>query len=415
MKHFCALPWVGFSNDPDGTIRPCCISNDKITKEDNTPFYTQKDNIKDIFHSKYMNNLRQEFIDGKQPKNCDVCWKDEENGYTSKRIHYNNIVKDYLKYDATPENIVKNGPPDYPYDFQVILSNACNLKCRSCGSSHSTEWYKELLTMPEKHIGEIKNFLYKLPHGQAGDKSGEFISTMVDWIPHVKRIEIVGGEPFYTKHWENVWNYMIEIGKSKDIILNMSSNATICNENLVKRLIENFNKVGIGLSIDGMGTTFEFLRKNAKWDVVMNNILTYKKVYDDYKGQNIAFFNYTYTTSWINAWEFSDFYQWVIDNTPEFYVWPNIIHSPKHMSLYMLPSETKNRIKEKWLSYKNWGRFQKDIEGMISFMYSQQPSDDEIKKEYGRFILLDNYRKEDTFNVVKDFYPELEKYFKNEI
>ena len=30
----CTVPWVGFSNDPDGRIRPCCISKDHVVKED---------------------------------------------------------------------------------------------------------------------------------------------------------------------------------------------------------------------------------------------------------------------------------------------------------------------------------------------------------------------------------------------
>ena len=25
-KNMCIVPWVGFSNDPDGTVRACCIS-----------------------------------------------------------------------------------------------------------------------------------------------------------------------------------------------------------------------------------------------------------------------------------------------------------------------------------------------------------------------------------------------------
>ena len=144
MKNLCTLPWVGFSNDPDGRIRPCCISDEHVTKEDGTPYYTQLDNIKDIFHSKYMNDMRQEFIDGGMPKNCSTCWKDEANGYTSKRQNYNEIIKEYMGDDITPEYIASQPVTEYPFDFQVILSNACNLKCRSCGSSHSTEWFKEL-------------------------------------------------------------------------------------------------------------------------------------------------------------------------------------------------------------------------------------------------------------------------------
>ena len=48
---------------------------------------------------------------------------------------------------------------------------------------------------------------------------------------------------------------------------------------------------------------------------------------------------------------------------------------------------------------------------MITFMYSKQPTDDVIKNIYKRYTILDKYREEKTFDVVKDFYPELEKYF----
>lgn len=411
MKNLCTLPWVGFSNDPDGRIRPCCISDEHVTKEDGTPYYTQLDNIKDIFHSKYMNDMRQEFIDGGMPKNCSTCWKDEANGYTSKRQNYNEIIKEYMGDDITPEYIASQPVTEYPFDFQVILSNACNLKCRSCGSSHSTEWFKELKTMPEGDVGAIHNHLYQLPHGQAGDKNGEFISSMEDWLPFVKRIEIVGGEPFYTKSWENAWNYMIDEGKSQDIILNMSTNATIVNEPLVRRIAENFNRVGIGLSVDGLGKTFEYLRKNASWDDVSSNLLKFNEIVKDYQNPHKLFFNYTYTTSWINAYELPEFHNWVRKYTPTFSIWMNIIHGPEHMALYMLPVEVKDKIKQKWLLYSGWGTHKSDIDGMIAFMYSKQPADDEIKEVFKRFTILDKYRTESTFDVVSSFYPELESYF----
>ena len=67
-KSMCIVPWVGFSNDPDGTVRACCISKERVTKENGDLYYTQLDNVKDIFHSPYMKQLRQDFIDGKKPK-----------------------------------------------------------------------------------------------------------------------------------------------------------------------------------------------------------------------------------------------------------------------------------------------------------------------------------------------------------
>ena len=410
MKNLCAIPWVGFSNDPNGSVRPCCISKEHVTKPDGSNFYTQLDNVRDIFHSQYMNNLRKEFIQGKKPKNCEVCWKDEDNGYTSKRENYNKIIKDHLGDWATPENLVKKPLSKYPIDFQVILTNACNLKCRSCGSSHSTEWYKELKTMPLEDIRGINNSLYRLPHGQAGHKKSEFITSMEEWLPYAKRIEIVGGEPFYTKNWENAWELMIEKGVAKDISLNMSSNGTIYNEKLLRRIADNFKQVGIGLSIDGLGTTFEYLRKNAKWNLVKENLIKFYSLYCEYSSKNNLFLNYTYTLSWINAYELPEFHNWIQNNTPEFNLWINIIHNPEHMCVYSLPQNTKLRIKEKWAKH-NWGKYQKDIDGILKYMFSISPSDKSLKKLYTKFTILDKYRKESTFDIVYKNYPELKKYY----
>ena len=409
MKNLCTIPWVGFSNDPDGSVRPCCISREHVTKPDGTNYYTQLDNVKDIFHSDYMNNLRNEFLEGNKPKNCSVCWEDEDNGYTSKRENYNKIIKDYLGDWADAENLVKEPLSEYPIDFQVILTNACNLKCRSCGSSHSTEWYKELKTMPLEDIVGIDNHLYELPHGQAGGAKSEFITSMEEWLPYAKRIEIVGGEPFYTKNWENAWEVMIEKDLAKNITLNMSSNGTIFNEKLLRRIADNFKQVGIGLSIDGLGPTFEYLRKNAKWDLVEDNLLNFYSLYQEYSFKNNLFFNYTYTLSWINAYELPEFHDWIQKNTPEFKLWINIIHGPEHMCIYSLPEETKHRIKQKWNTH-DWGEYQKDIDGILNYMFSISPSKEQLKELYTRFTLLDKYRKESTFGIVYKIYPELKSY-----
>ena len=223
--------------------------------------------------------------------------------------------------------------------------------------------------MPLEDIRGINNSLYKLPHGQAGHKKSEFITSMEEWLPYAKRIEIVGGEPFYTKNWENAWELMIEKGVAKDISLNMSSNGTIYNEKLLRRIADNFKQVGIGLSIDGLGTTFEYLRKNAKWNLVKENLIKFYSLYCEYSSKNNLFLNYTYTLSWINAYELPEFHNWIQNNTPEFNLWINIIHNPEHLCVYSLPQNTKLRIKEKWAKH-NWGKYQKDIDGILKYMFS---------------------------------------------
>lgn len=404
MSSICKLPWAGFSNDPNGSVRPCCIYKGHVTKEDGSLFYVQKDSVKDIFHSDYMNDLREQFLRGEKPKGCETCWIDESNGYQSKREIYNGIFSSQgLEVDTKAVN-------EYPIDYQIIISNACNLKCRSCGTSHSTQWQKEINNLPEVTVG-TNDYVHKflMPHGQPGGNDSIFLKDLENWVDKVKRLEIVGGEPFYIEKWKTVLELLVEKGYSSKIDLAMSSNASIFNEELLTKICKNFKAVGIGLSVDGMGKMYEYLRKNGNWEETRDNCFRYYEVYKRLNKPGISF-NYTYTISWLNAYSLPEFHDWVKENTPEFRIWNNIVHYPKHMSITMLPNSEKQRIEDKWKTY-DWGKYQSDIDSVIRFMWSTECSDEEIKAQYRNFIFFDHVRGESTYDIVKQDYPSLYRFF----
>ena len=404
MSSICKLPWAGFSNDPNGSVRPCCIYKGHVTKEDGSLFYVQKDSVKDIFHSDYMNDLREQFLRGEKPKGCETCWIDESNGYQSKREIYNGIFSSQgLEVDTKAVN-------EYPIDYQIIISNACNLKCRSCGTSHSTQWQKEINNLPEVTVG-ANDYVHKflMPHGQPGGNDSIFLKDLENWVDKVKRLEIVGGEPFYIEKWKTVLELLVEKGYSSKIDLAMSSNASIFNEELLTKICKNFKAVGIGLSVDGMGKMYEYLRKNGNWEETRDNCFKYYEVYKRLNKPGISF-NYTYTISWLNAYSLPEFHDWVKENTPEFRIWNNIVHYPKHMSITMLPNSEKQRIEDKWKTY-DWGKYQSDIDSVIRFMWNTECSDEEIKAQYRNFIFFDHVRGESTYDIVKQDYPSLYRFF----
>ena len=122
--------------------------------------YVQQNTLKEIFGSKYMKDLREEFRQNKKPDLCKTCWVDEENNRKSKRLTYNNEVYESLK----EVDINWREEPGIPFEYQMIISNSCNLKCRSCTPSHSSQWMLE-------HNKYHDNPGYDLPHGQAGDEA----------------------------------------------------------------------------------------------------------------------------------------------------------------------------------------------------------------------------------------------------
>lgn len=388
-KWYCSFPWTGFSNDPDGRVRPCCLFKGYISDDHGRDFYLQKNTVREIFTSGYMKDLRQQFRNGLKPAACQVCIRDEASGYTSKRMNYLNTSYELGEIDFDSD-------PEYPTQYQMILSNACNLKCRSCSPSHSNSWQAEFQAI-WGHSG------YRMPYGQSGDKNSVLWEDRNSWMQKIRRLEVVGGEPFYIKQWQALWNELIDKRYSKDISLWASSNATIYAGDVIRRLQENFKYVSVALSIDGLGRMYEYLRHPGRWSEVEKNILAYHGT-----GMN---FSYSHTIGWLNAWAVPDFHVWAQANTPRFPIWNNIIHSPKHMSIVSMPESAKRLIDLRWRAH-DWGTYQKDMEGILNFMWSEQPSDDELRSRYQEFLRYDAHRGENVLDVVPaEILPEVEKYF----
>ena len=393
MAWYCKLPWTGFSNDPDGRARPCCLYKDHIKDSNGEFMYVQTHSVKEIFTSQFMKDLRSDFRSGNKPKGCETCIIDETNGYTSKRQTYND---NYLTPDYDKE-------PDFPIEYQMILSNACNLKCRSCTPSHSSLWQAEHKVL-FGHTG------YKMPHGQSGENDSVLWNKRDEWLPSVKRLEIVGGEPFYIKRWQLLWQELVDKGLAKDVNMDMSSNGTIYAGDIVQNLVENFRNIGLGLSIDGLGKTYEYLRHPASWPEVEENILKYHELRQSMARKNFQV-SISHTIGWINAWELPEFHLYIAKNTPLFSVWNNIIHYPPHMALWMIPASLKKRIENKWRSY-DWKRYSKDIEGIINHMNSKQPTDEEIREAYKTFARHDTVRNESLLAAIpEEIVDEIKPYY----
>ena len=83
---FCILPWVSLEIGPVGTVRTCCLAEEEILDNSGQKFDLSSSSFLNIQDSNYMRDLRQQFIDGKQPSACRKCWNEERAGRTSKRM-----------------------------------------------------------------------------------------------------------------------------------------------------------------------------------------------------------------------------------------------------------------------------------------------------------------------------------------
>ena len=62
-KSICTLPWTGFELEPNGVVKNCIISSNKLGNINNT-------NIKDIMQGKLNTDLKQKMLMDQQPSKC---------------------------------------------------------------------------------------------------------------------------------------------------------------------------------------------------------------------------------------------------------------------------------------------------------------------------------------------------------
>ena len=97
---FCVLPWVSLEASPVGTVRPCCLADDEISDDKDEKCRLGHMPFEDIRDTQHMRRLREQFLDGEQPKTCRRCWAEEDAGRTSKRMHTLDRLKHMLDDSA---------------------------------------------------------------------------------------------------------------------------------------------------------------------------------------------------------------------------------------------------------------------------------------------------------------------------
>lgn len=87
----------------------------------------------------------------------------------------------------------------------------------------------------------------------------------------LRKLFITGGEPLLEPRFYAVIDYLIAKGAAGSIDLEVITNATRIDEDLLSRLTA-FRHLQIGLSIDGTEDVFEYMRFPARWASVARNI-----------------------------------------------------------------------------------------------------------------------------------------------
>jgi radical SAM protein with 4Fe4S-binding SPASM domain len=336
-KTFCILPWIHFYANADGTVLPCCIGNHR------TPLGNLRNNtVTEIWNTQNFKQIRLNMLKGKRCNECSACYEVEDKGLTSFRQSQNQKFSNHL-------SLVDNTKIDGSLDevslryFDIRWSNICNMKCRSCSSTYSSNWATEDNTHLEN---KKKIFIF------AGGNANDNLYNQLE--PHFKDIEtfyFAGGEPLLTDKHYDILEYLIANGKT-DVELSYNTNMSVLhykNKSVID-LWKHFSNVTVRASLDSWGARAEYIREGTDWKTIEQNLKRVKLETSHVNLQSST------VVSVFNILTLVDFIEYLINENlfdidkfdPSFY---NLIN-PSFYSVKILPSELKMQAIEKLKSSK---------------------------------------------------------------
>lgn len=345
---FCLAPWVQIHLTPESEIRPCCFVSAPF---DTVPKSTGLDNL-GILNQDEMKNLRRMMLNGEKHKVCTLCYSHEENnrGVNSLRGYYNRTFGNSRSADLVANHTAPDGALDR-VDVQYMdirFSNLCNLRCRMCGLELSSAWYDKY-----KEFG--KDPSVAKPKFIEADYDGDLFAI----LDTVVEIYFAGGEPTINPNHYKILNYLIETGRT-DVVLKYNTNLTTIRykQNDLIDMWNKFDEVIIGASIDGFGSTLEYIRTDIRWDRISEN---YRRIMTE-TGPNVSIYT-SPTIGVMNAETLPEFHRKMYElgltgvrKTYDDTFMTNFIETPHEQCLKNLPQAYKDHLTDVFLDHIDWIR-----------------------------------------------------------
>ena len=355
---FCVLPWVSLEASPVGTVRPCCLADDEITTDTGEKFDLGTADLIQVRNSRYMQTLRQEFLQKKQPRTCRKCWNEERAGRTSKRMHTLDRLKHMISDDAWTQEAK-------PLQFlDLKLGNICNLKCRICGSWSSSTFAAEELTYLSGDENKKASFHYTmLKKGAWPRDSPTFWSQIDHVIIGIRYLEFTGGEPFMIQEHFDLLQRMIERGIAGEVEIHYNTNGTHFPEH-AENIWRHFRHVEIAFSIDDVSERFEYQRSGADWEQVNRHLEMFRDMRD--RNANISL-QVCATINVFNVMYLEQLANWIDDQRFDFVYW-NMMHEAYYFSISTLPDTAKIMAKQRLRDAKISPAHRKEFDRVIEFI-----------------------------------------------
>lgn len=395
-KTFCMYPWIHLHAYPTGEVHPCCHAEWKEPPVGNARSST----LEEIWNNDAMCKLRLDMLTETPTPSCERCYEQERSGFfsgrrSSNKHHGHNIKK--IK-DTDVNGKLNEFKMTY---WDIRFSNLCNLKCRTCGPTFSSQWYQDQVVLAGAEWEQNNQVL-----NIAGRNKDDMWEQLIPHLDYVELIYFAGGEPLLMDEHYRILDELVRRKRfDVRIVYNTNFTHTQLKDRSVFEYWKLFKSIAVGASLDDMDARAEYIRKGTDWNQVVSNRKEMLRVCP-----NVDFY-ISPTLSIMNAWSLPDFHRTCVDmgliNPQDLNV--NILQDADHFRIDIAPNHYKDQITEKYKKHLEWlrpydplSRATVGFESAIRFINATDNTH-LIEKFWKRTHALDRLRNENILDVI----PEL--------
>lgn len=406
---FCMHPFTGLASREDGAVKVCCRSH---------PIGDiQEETLEQIWNNDTMQRIRHQVLNSERPPECAPCFNLEDQGVESLRQRH---IKGEI-----PEariNLYPNTPLQevMPFEFptmEIKLNNLCNLKCRMCNPTDSTSWndWEQVEEFYDKEKNYIADNVRKLnlvrkPYLDKFEDNPNWWNSFEKLLPYFRRVEFAGGEPLMDPQHFRILDMLKPYGQQIEI--KYATNGTtlgISKGRTIHEYWPAFRSVAVNVSIDGIGDVYEYIRGNANFSKVVENIKTIQTI------PNVSRVVGAVAVQVSNVLILDKMIEYFLDDLGIVF-YTNMVNYPNVLSIQVLPNELKslaikrlNAVKLRVPEFKHVKAnpilldiTNKQIDGVINFITSKNTT--HLWSECVEFNRrLDATREQSFFDVTPEF------------
>ncbi len=371
-KSFCTLPWMGVYIQPDGNVRNCAISKETLGNINDQP-------LVDILHNTVNQTIKKDMLEDVLHPRCNHCHMLEKNQQFSPNSISNRIW--YLKTLASTDLDFFDQVENYKLKMlDLRWKNTCNFSCIYCGPDLSSAWASEL-NMPQK----------------INDRSlRESIEYIYNNISSVEHVYLAGGEPLLIKENSTLLKYLLE--SKPDIDIRINTNLSVLN-NEIYNLLKKFKNVHWTVSVDGLGSEFEYVRYGGSWSKFLSNLQQLREDFDK--------INFNSTWCILTAFgvlECIDYLQNLGFHENSFIV--NPLDSPNEWQVGHLPDIVLDQLKQKILAKLDRSDHKYALYNSLNLMlnYLSVPIEKNLQSTFDALQKIDSRRNIDSKKIFVNLY-----------